>query len=203
MNKVAFTILILTILFATNTFAATKLTWQANTETDLASYKLLHGTDLAEINQEINLPKESIEYELTEGEFPIGSVYYFQLSALDNSGNPSIPTTPVSVDRVQPRAPIVQNTGVALEWDANTEDGILGYRIQWSTESGNYDPANVIDVANTTEYALDGDMFPIGSYYYFTVTCYKAGGIESDASGEVSWDREPPVTPTNFQSVAE
>ncbi|MCP4252190.1 MAG: fibronectin type III domain-containing protein [Candidatus Scalindua sp.] len=71
---------------------------------------------------------------------------------------------------------------VALSWDPNTENNVVGYRIYYGDSSGNY--GSNVDVGNRTSYTIK-DM-EIGKTYYFVVTAYNTGGIESGNSAEVS-----------------
>ena len=70
---------------------------------------------------------------------------------------------------------------VTLEWDANSEPNIAGYKIHYGTSSRNYD--TIIDVGNYTSVtigSLDGKQ-----NYFFAVTAYDVDGNESGYSDEV------------------
>ncbi len=71
---------------------------------------------------------------------------------------------------------------VIISWDANREPDLKGYKIYYGTSSRNY--SQVIDVGNTTQYAINNLQENVP--YYFAVTAYDTAGNESDFSEEVS-----------------
>ncbi len=80
-------------------------------------------------------------------------------------------------------SPAVFARQVTLEWDANTESNLGGYRLYYGPASRQYTAA--VDVGNQTRYTLfDLDD---AADYYFAVTAYDIRRkIESDYSNEVS-----------------
>lgn len=68
---------------------------------------------------------------------------------------------------------------VILEWDANTETNLAGYRVYSGRQSRVYD--SVLDVGNQTLAQLTTQP---GTTYY-AVTAYDTDGLESDFSDEV------------------
>ena len=100
---------------------------------------------------------------------------------------------------------------MTLQWDANTETDLKGYRIYYDTNSGNpYNGSGAqegnspIDMLlaedensdpNIVEYTVHN--LPAGTYY-FAVTAYNTGDLESGYSNEVDTtssvpDTTPPV----------
>jgi hypothetical protein len=69
---------------------------------------------------------------------------------------------------------------VTLAWDANTDSNLAGYKLYIGTSSRLY--YTRITVGNNTSYTARG--LSIGTYY-FAVTAYDAGGVESGFSNEV------------------
>jgi hypothetical protein len=69
---------------------------------------------------------------------------------------------------------------VALEWNANVEANLAGYRLYSGSISRNYD--RVVDVGRATNHTTD---FVPGEYY-LAVTAYDTDGLESDFSDELS-----------------
>ena len=69
---------------------------------------------------------------------------------------------------------------VVLEWDANTETNVVGYRVYAGGSSRVYE--SVFDVGNVTVRTND---FPIGQHFV-AVTAYDTDGLESEFSDEVA-----------------
>ena len=82
----------------------------------------------------------------------------------------------------QVSAPVL--TQATLEWDANTEPDLAGYKLYCGAASGSYD--TVIDVGNSTTYTLTD--LPAGRTYYIAATAYNTAGLESGYSNEVVFD---------------
>ena len=81
---------------------------------------------------------------------------------------------------------------VTLEWDANTEPDVDGYKVYYDTDSGHPYHGTEADEGksgeievdkNTTTITLHG--LPDGQVYFFVVTAYDTEGLESDYSNEV------------------
>lgn len=72
---------------------------------------------------------------------------------------------------------------VSLQWDANSEPDIAGYKVYYGTNSGVYFAS--IDVGNTTTTTV-GNLKE-GVTYYFAATAYNTSRLESDRSNEVSY----------------
>jgi hypothetical protein len=69
-----------------------------------------------------------------------------------------------------------------LEWNANTETDLDGYKVYYGTSSGSY--GEPIDVGNVTEYELTG--LNEVTTYYVAVTAYDTSSNESEKSDEES-----------------
>lgn len=75
-----------------------------------------------------------------------------------------------------------------LEWDANAETNVAGYKVYWGQASRDYN--TVSDVGNVVTWRND---FAIG-HHYLAVTAYDTDGLESDFSEELSLEIvAPPV----------
>jgi hypothetical protein len=70
---------------------------------------------------------------------------------------------------------------VTLQWDANSETDLAGYRVYYGTASGVYGTPVVIGL--TTTYTVAN--LPAGTYY-FAVTAFNSAGLESGFSNEVT-----------------
>jgi len=86
---------------------------------------------------------------------------------------------------------------VTLQWDANTEPDLAGYKVYYKQVSsgppyngtGATEGNSPIDVGNTTTCTVTGLID--GVTYFFVVTAYDSEGLESDYSNEVATSPEP------------
>lgn len=72
---------------------------------------------------------------------------------------------------------------VTLEWDANTEPDLEGYKVYYGNSAGIYD--FTIDVGNQTSYTVTG--LNSGDTYHFSATAYNTSHVESAFASEVSY----------------
>lgn len=78
-----------------------------------------------------------------------------------------------------------------IEWDANTEADLAGYKVYHGSSSGNY--TFVVDVGNQTSYTIVD--LPNNQENYIVVTAYDTSGNEGDYSNEITSYRDtiPPA----------
>jgi fibronectin type 3 domain-containing protein len=71
------------------------LTWNANTEPDLASYRIYRSTTPGVYGAAIGtVPAGTVTY--VAGSLQVGNTYYFTVTAVDSSGNESVRSIEVS-----------------------------------------------------------------------------------------------------------
>lgn len=102
------------------------------------------------------------------------------VTARDAAGNSQ--TDQITVTRTA-------NTNIAnLTWDANAESDVVGYRVYYGTNPGNYQQVRGagIEVTSGTGYTVTG--LNNGVRYYFAVTAFDGSGNESGYSREVFKD---------------
>jgi hypothetical protein len=76
---------------------------------------------------------------------------------------------------------VSETVQVTLQWDANSEADLAGYKLHYGLESAKY--VSTVDVGNLTLYTLSGLMK--SKTYYIAATAYNTAGNESDRSNEV------------------
>ena len=86
-----------------------------------------------------------------------------------------------------------ESRAVTLEWDANHESNLAGYRMYYGAATGTY--TNFFDVGNVTVTTVLN--LAEGVTYYFAVTAYDSLGQESEFSNEVIYTM--PVTIRGFR----
>ena len=80
---------------------------------------------------------------------------------------------------------------ITLQWDANTEEDLAGYKVYYKTETsgpsyngtGAVEGSSPIDVGDTMETTLHG--LDENVTYFFAVTAYNTDQLESGFSNEV------------------
>ena len=115
-------------LVATPGNAQNVITWTANSESDLASYKVYGGTSSNPTTLLSTVSAGTQTY--THSSLTNGTLYYYRITALDNAGNETTYTSDVS------SLPHVVDGNYALTFDGNN-DIIDLYRISTSLSFGN------------------------------------------------------------------
>ena len=77
---------------------------------------------------------------------------------------------------------------VTLAWDASASSTVAGYRLYYGMSSRTY--TDVLEVGNLTSGTVS-NLAPANTYY-FAVTAYDVAGLESDFSGEISYEVPTP-----------
>ncbi len=121
--------------------------------------------------------------------------YTYYVTAVDNFGregarsntvsgqpfNNLAPLAPTSLRAVAHNIYLFNQLEIALDWEANSEADLLGYRVYRSTEEDFAPTAEAlhaeVEVARYIDQTVD-----VGTVYYYQVTAYDRGGKESAGS---------------------
>jgi len=167
------------------------LTWNANTESDLAGYKIYYGTtsNTYDVTTDVGKVTNYITPELSPG-----STYYFAVTAYDTANNESNYSAEINVlipdeDQNPPPTPVLTNLQleeqkVHLYWNEVNSLDLEGYKIYYGTSSRNYE--KIVDVGRVNDYIVS-DLSE-GLTYYFAITSNDSSGNESDFSNEMNED---------------
>ncbi len=191
------------------------LAWAANSEPDLAGYNLYRdssatGSFAARLNPELIPPVTSPTY--ADATVTAGVYYYYRVTAVDRTGNESVPSVPVqgdptdNVPPAQPQGLVVTNPGTGrrldLAWTANTERDLAGYEVRRSTEQDFKSSARVAGPVSGTSFSDTGVVD--GTTYYYRIVAVDHSTNPSTPSATasgVSSDVTPPATPAGFEAV--
>jgi chitodextrinase len=161
------------------------LSWPANTEPDLATYRVLRdGVEIATV-----AGTSFVDTGLTAG-----TTYAYTLVAVDTSGNRSAASAAAAATPVDgpPAAPggvsaIPGDQGVTVRWTASPEPDVVEYRVlaeDGSTAATATPPATSVTVTGLTN----------GTTYRFTVVAVDTAGHVSAASSVATVTPAPPAT---------
>ncbi len=177
-------------LAATAGWSHVDLAWNANTETDLAGYKLYRKIGAGAYGTPIYTgPARTY----TDAGLTDGTLYTYKLTAYDGAGNESVASSEASATPTTPLAPsgLTVTPGSSLlriRWDVSPAE-IAGYKLYRKIGAGAY--GTPIYTGTATSY-VDSPLTP-GTTYTYKVSVYDSDGHESatsaDASGVPDTDR--------------
>lgn len=146
----ALIILAMIVLFPMSGIAASiRVSWNPNTDLDLAGYKLYYGTGARNYTSSVNVGNVTT-YQITN--LDTGRTYYVAVKAYDNAGNESVYSDEVSAyipvpDTTPPTGSVVINAGAAttssrsvtLTLNATDSGGVAGMKLSndgqtWTAE---------------------------------------------------------------------
>jgi hypothetical protein len=174
--------------------------WDAATG-DVQGYKIYYGTSLGNYIYSKDVGNVT-QYPLANLPMTEGTTYYFVVRAYNNSGesedsNEISYTVPQVSDTTPPLSPQKLTAGGSgvmrtLNWQANTETDLSGYKVYHGNSSRNYGPS--IPVGKVTSYTIDN--LEEGKTYYLAVTALDSTGNESGYSNEVLHSLSAPTDTT-------
>lgn len=126
--------------------------------------------------------------------------YTYHVTAVDEAGNESAASSQVSGQPFNNLAPLAPTglrafahnlslfaqltVDISLDWDANDETDLVGYRVYRSTEPNFAIGEGVLRTEVVNPRFVDEEV-EVGTFYYFKVTAVDRGGKESPISDEV------------------
>lgn len=166
------------------------LAWNANPETDIASYRLSYGTSPGQYNQvkEVGRDTRTLVTNLEAGR-----TYYFAVAAVNYAGMQSDPSSEVSYQT----PPLYFNLNLA--WNPNPETDISAYRLSYGTSPGQYNQG--VDAGRNTRATVSN--LEQGKTYYFAVTSVNYAGMASDPSIELIYNGAPAIATASSFALLE
>ena len=166
------------------------LAWNANPETDIASYRLSYGTSPGQYNQvkEVGRDTRTLVTNLEAGR-----TYYFAVAAVNYAGMQSDPSSEVSYQT----PPLYFNLNLA--WNPNPETDISAYRLSYGTSPGQYNQG--VDAGRNTRATVSN--LEQGKTYYFAVTAVNYAGMASDPSIELIYNGAPAIATASSFALLE
>ncbi len=159
----ALSLLAVLLVLASPGFAGGLLvSWDPNTESDLAGYRIYYGTEPAVYTEVVdvgNVTSYTIE-NLLEGE-----TYFLVVTAYDLNGNESLPSAEVAATVTAAEIYItLLNDGIQLRWSALA--GATHYRL-YASDDPWFAPETMVAELTTTSYtdAVNYKTVPFSRYY--------------------------------------
>ena len=160
------------------------LSWLANTDKGLGGYKIYRSLALEGEYEKIQQVGKVTSW--TDTGLTNGTTYYYKISAYSVVGLESDKSLPAWATPFNP-APAAPtgltatagNQKVTLQWNANSEEDLAGYKIYRSlTEGGTY---TLIHTAGKVTSWTDTGLTN-GTTYYYKISAYNNASMESDKS---------------------
>jgi fibronectin type 3 domain-containing protein len=173
-----------------------RATWNANTETDLAGYKVYYGIATGVYGAPIDVGKVTT-YDI--GNLSESTKYFIAITAYDTSGNESLKSLEASItipDVTPPAVPAAPSLtpgakSMGVSWTAVATAAT--YKVYFGTATGVYGtPVTVSGTSTTLTNLLDNTT------YFVAISAIDASGNESAKSAEISGktrDTVPPAVP--------
>jgi hypothetical protein len=176
-----------------STAAEVILSWESNTESDLAGYNVYRSTSLAGpyiIRNNLLLRTTMF----TDRNVVLNTNYYYVVTAVDNSENESVYSQVATIyiyDTIAPDPPTGLTVdydsvavSVVLDWAENSESDIDGYNVYRSLITGGAYEKHNADLISDTSY--EDSLVSVDSTYYYVVTAVDNSHNESGYSAESS-----------------
>ncbi len=173
-------------LSAAEPSGSVKVTWFPNWEPHIDGYRVHYGTESRNYTQTVDAGNW-VTTELTDLE--PGQTYYAAVTAYNTFGLESDYSNEISFEiPTQPDPPqllhgVPQSESAKLLWSVDWDPQLVGFRVHFGTESGNYSETLNADYGISTTLP----NLTAGETYYAVVTAYRLYGVESDYSNEISF----------------
>jgi len=195
-------LILLIFLFVTLSFSANMvtLTWDLNTEPDLAGYriyksKISNNYNFIDANQRIDISSPNVNIFTFDD---VESMTYFVVTAYDLSNNESETSNEVLFiadsnipDSLTINLEVLKPGYIKITWNKINDD-IKGYRLYKSNISNSYNFGNsdsYLDISSETNFIYISEL-PKNPATYFVMTCYDLSNNESNSSNEIIYTQD-------------
>jgi fibronectin type 3 domain-containing protein len=200
-------------LVATPSGAGVSLTWNANTEANLAGYNVYRGTASGGPFTKLNTSDLLATAEFVDVTAPLNQQVWYIVKAVDNVGNESGNNAAVSATRtIDTAAPAIpksftataSSTGIQLNWADNTDSDFLGYNLYRSTSPDTgFQLLNTSGLLGSSTYFDSGAPTNVTSYYRVTAvdtSQNESNPATANAKRQTS-DTTAPAKPTGLTAI--
>lgn len=205
MNRTALVIAGLMLILSWNQAIAANadLTWDANTEADLAGYKVYYGTSSRSYGAPIDVGNQT-SYSVTG----LGSqTYYFAVTAYNTSGAESGYSNEVSKSFSDTTAPTlstitvagITSTGATISWTTNEASTS---QVEYGLTAA-YGSSSALDSTLVTSHSRAlSSLTPSTTYHYRVLSRDAAGNLATSGDGTFTTSAAPDTTPPAISGIA-
>ncbi len=199
---------VVTGLTATPSASGVALAWSASTAADLAGYNVYRSATAGGTYTKLNGSTLLGAVSFNDTAAPQGAASYYQVTAVDSSGNESVRSATANATRPDTTAPGVVTgltaasaaTGIALAWSASAATDLAGYTVYRSaTVGGTYAKVNAQPLTGTS---YTDTTVAAGETRYYRVTAVDTAGNESATSATVNATRADTTAPAVVTGVS-
>jgi fibronectin type 3 domain-containing protein len=184
------------------------LNWNANTESDLAGYKVYRSTSAGGTFTLLNTGGLLTATSYADSTASAGANWYYQVVAVDTQGRTS-PAAPAnaSVATIAPAAPAglraaIYPNAITLSWNANTESDLAGYQVFRATSANGPFIQISPGVVQTATSFIDTGAAIAAPSYYKVIAVNVHGQVSSAATVSATRPATAPTAPTGLTAVA-
>lgn len=165
--------------------------WRRNTEPDISGYNIYRS--ISDTSNPVKVGFTSVDF-FVDDSLEYDSTYYYRITAIDNSGNESIFSLPVSATPtniytpLRPQGVVINarnwndSLSVVLSWVPSGETDIAGYEIYRDTLSNFTPDSSNLHSFTTEPVYTDTKNVELLKDYYYTILTVDKGGLKSSKS---------------------
>ncbi len=190
-------------LAATQAGGDVTLTWNPNTESDLAGYSVRRSNSQSGPFTALGTVGAGTT-SFVDTTAPTGTSYYV-VNASDTSGNASADSNVASTnvaapDTTAPSAPTglvatVNGSDIALTWNANAESDLAGYTVRRSSSQDG--PFAVVATVGSGTTSFVDSTAPVGTSFYVVTANDSSGNTSRNSNTSQATVPEPPIDLSN------
>ena len=193
--------------------ARVSISWQDGGSSDVVGYNIYRNVGAAPTVDSAYFYAQASGTSYIDFGVSELTTYYYVVAAYDEVANESVGSAPGTATPQNVTAPsspagvistLTGDTEITINWDANTESDLQGYRLYRGMTPGFAIEGNLL-VDNVTDLSYIDEGLKYETTYYYYVTSFDVAGNESivglQASSTTNVEVALPTVPQNLQAV--
>ncbi|TAK03045.1 MAG: hypothetical protein EPO39_12735 [Candidatus Manganitrophaceae bacterium] len=180
------------------------LSWSANTETDLAGYKVYYGTSSRNYGAPVDVGNQTT---FTATGLSEGQTYYFAVTAYNAAGSESGLSTEVSKTFPDTTPPVlsamaagsITSTGAVITWTTNES---ATAQVEYGTTTAYGSSSALRSTLLTSHSRTLSSLAPSTLYHYRVISGDAAGNIATSGDNTFTTPAAPDTTPPAISGIA-